>query len=60
MINLAVGYSRLNQLKDAVQFEGKTLEAKERTLGGEHFKTLQSIANLAIIYNYLGRYNKVG
>jgi hypothetical protein len=43
------------QWQDAVELEEKVLEARKRTLGEEHPRTLMSISNLASLYNDLGR-----
>ena len=53
--SLAVGYSAVGRIEDAIRLHEQTLEARERVLGPEHPDTLESRNNLAAGYHDVGR-----
>ena len=54
--SLAIGYSSLGRVQEAVDINERTLKISERVLGPEHPDTLRSRSNLANGYRAMGRH----
>jgi tetratricopeptide (TPR) repeat protein len=57
-MNLASIYEEQGRYEDAEAFYVKTLEGRQRVLGGEHRETLDSMTKLASLYCKRDRYDE--
>lgn len=55
--NLAVTYTRMGRLMDAVKLQEDVLETMEKSLGPENLETITVMSNLAWTYLSQGRWN---